>query len=126
MARSKILIVSGDLEITRRLAALLEAGGDVVESFTDAAEAFQRVWSDDYDVILSEVGVSGIDGRDIYMALQNTWPELTRRMVFICTEPTETVTKFAARTSVPLLPLPCGAAELRKALSALRVPHLLV
>ena len=126
MARPKILLLSGTAETGRRLSDMLESGGDDVEALTDGAEAFQRVWDDDYDVIVTELGVPGIDGRDLYMALQNTWPELTRRMVFVCSAPTEALMDFAMRTGVPLLRVPPDAAEFRKALRALPRPDLLV
>ena len=68
------------------------------------------------------LGLPGIDGRDLYMALQHTWPELTRRMVFICAEPTEAFRDFALRTRVPLLRVPADAEEFQKARSALPGP----
>ena|SRR5712692_5800671 len=114
MARPKILLLSGTAETSRQLSDMLEGGGDDVEAFTDGAIAFQRVWDDDYDVIVTELGLPGIDGRDLYMALQNTWPELTRRMVFVCAEPTEALRDFALRTGVPLLRV-LDAEEFQKA-----------
>lgn len=126
MVRAKILLVSGSAETGRHLSEMLERGGDAVEALTDGAEAFQRVWDDDYDVIVTELGMPGIDGRDLYMALQNTWPELTRRMVFVSSEITEPMRDFAARTGVPLLRVRPNAAELRNALRALPLPNLFV
>ena len=122
MARPKILLLSGSVEASRRLSDMLEGGGDDVDALTDGAMAFEQVWNDDYDVIVTELGLPGIDGRDLYMALQNTWPELTRRMVFICAEPTEAFRDFALRTRVPLLRVPADAEEFQKARSALPGP----
>ena len=68
--------MSGTVETARGLSDMLAADGDDVDVSTDGAEAFQRMWDNDYDVIVSELGVPGVDGRDLYMALQNTWPEL--------------------------------------------------
>jgi two-component system NtrC family sensor kinase len=124
MVRAKILLVSGSAETGRYLSDMLACGGDAVEALTDGAEAFQRVWNDDYDVIVTELGVPGIDGRDLYMALQNTWPELTRRMVFVSSEITEPMRDFSARTGVPLLRVSSSAAELRNALRTLPLPNL--
>jgi len=122
MGRPKILLLSGSSETARRLSAMLEIGADEVQTFTDGAEAFQRMWDDDYDVIVTELGLPGIDGRDVYMALQNTWPELTRRMIFVCANPTEAVRDFATRSGVPLLRVPSDAIELELALRALPGP----
>ena len=125
MGRPKILLLSGSSETARRLSAMLEIGGDEVQTFTDGAEAFHRMWDDDYDVIVTELGLPGIDGRDLYMALQNTWPELTRRMIFVCADPTDAVRDFATRSGVPLLRVPSDAMELEVALRALPGPDLL-
>lgn len=119
MARPRVLLISETAETARRLSDMLERGGDEVEAYTDTAAAFERVWVDDYDVIVSELGGRGIDGRDLYMALQNTWPELTRRMLFVCSYPTEALRDFAMRTGVPLLPIAPDADELHRAVHAL-------
>ena len=126
MARTKILLLSGSAETSRRLSDMLEDGGDDVDALTDGALAFEQVWNDEYDVIVTELGLPGIDGRDLYMALQNTWPELTRRMVFVCAEPTEAFRDFALRTGVPLLRVPADAEEFEKARRALPGPDPLI
>jgi len=87
-------------------------------SVTDGATAFQVVWETDYDVIVTEIGMPGIDGRDLYMAFQNTWPELTRRMLFVCGHPTAAIEDFAARTGVPFVRTPMSVTELREAVQA--------
>ena len=122
MARPRILLVSGTVETARGLSDMLAADGDDVDVSTDGAEAFQRMWDNDYDVIVSELGVPGVDGRDLYMALQNTWPELTRRMVFVSAAPTEAHIDFATRTGLTLLRVPADADELHDALRALPGP----
>src|SRR5712692_2288225 len=111
MARPKILLLSGNAETSRRMSDMLEVCGDDVDALTDGAMAFEQVWNADYDVIVTELGLPGIDGRDLYMALHHTWPELTRRMVFVCAEPTEAFRDFALRTGVPPLRVPANAAE---------------
>ena len=113
-----ILVMSPTRETAAWLSGMLAQSGDQVEAVTDGADAFQRVWDVDYDVIVSELGVPGIDGRDLYMAFQNTWPELTRRMVFVCGEPSPGLDQFVARTNVPCVRGPVSAADLRNAVLA--------
>ena len=100
------------------LSKLLEAEGATVDALTDGLAAFQRVWDEEYDVIVSEIGTPGIDGRDLYMAFQNTWPELTDRMVFVCGELTSAVREFVTRTSVPCVPAPVSRVALFDAVRA--------
>ena len=103
MSDQRILVVNESSEMATWLAKLLRLSGDRVDAVTDGEDAFRRVWDSDYDVIVADLGGPGIDGRDLYMAFQNTWPEVTRRMVFVCDEPTPAMQGFVARTGVPLV-----------------------
>jgi CheY-like chemotaxis protein len=120
MSNQRILVVSAVSETAMWLSRLLAVEGATVDALTDGAAAFQRVWDEEYDVIVSEIGTPGIDGRDLYMAFQNTWPELTDRMVFVCGEPTPEVQEFVTRTGVPCLQAPVSRVALRDAVHALR------
>ncbi len=108
-------MVSGTRDTASWLAEMLGLSGDQVAAVTDGGDAFQRVWDADYDVIVAELGMPGVDGRDLYMAFQNTWPELTRRMVFLCPESAPAMEAFAAATTVPLVRGPVTLMELRDA-----------
>jgi DNA-binding response OmpR family regulator len=103
MSDQRILVVNASGEMATWLAKLLRLSGDRVDPVTDGEDAFRRVWDSDYDVIVTDLGGPGIDGRDLYMAFQNTWPEVTRRMVFVCDEPSPAMLGFVARTGVPLV-----------------------
>ena len=120
MLRQRLLVVSATQDTGAWLSEMLGLAGDEVEAVTDGAVAFQRVWDADYDVIVTELGIPGIDGRDLYMAFQNTWPELTGRMVFICAEPSESIEAFVASTGVPFVRGPVTLMDLREAVRAVR------
>jgi CheY-like chemotaxis protein len=115
-----ILVVSATRETAAWLSGLLTQGGARVHAATDGADAFQRVWDVEYDVIVTELGGPGIDGRDLYMAFQNTWPELTRRMVFVCGEPSPALDQFVAGTNVPCVRGPVKLEALADAVRTVR------
>jgi len=115
MLRQRILVVTARPETGECLSRMLGLSGDQVDVVTDGAAAFQLVWDADFDVIVAEIGVPGIEGRDLYMAFQNTWPELTRRMVFVCAEPTEAIEDFVGRTHVPVVRGAVTLLDLREA-----------
>ena len=119
MSFPRILVVSSTADTAAWLGRVLAEEGEV-DALTDGAQAFQAVWETGYDVIVSEIGVPGIDGRDLYMALRNTWPELADRMIFVAATPTPRASEFAARAGVPLVRDPVGAADLRDAVRAVR------
>jgi two-component system NtrC family sensor kinase len=114
----RILVMSATRETATWLSDMLSLTGDQVDAVTDGADAFRRVWDADYDVIVSELGMPGIDGRDLYMAFQNTWPELTRRMVFIGGQPSPALEQFVAGTRVPFVRGPVTLMDLREAVRA--------
>ena len=120
MQTLNVLVVSATRETAARLSDMLAQAGDQVEAVTDGADAFQRVWDVEFDVIVAELGAPGIDGRDLYMAFQNTWPELTRRMVFVCGEPSPGLDQFVARTNVPCVRGPVTAKALSDAVRTVR------
>ena len=103
--------MSGSGETLRRLSDMLQVSGDQLDVCADGSNALQKLWARGYDVIITELGGPGIDGRDLYMALQNTAPQLMSRLVFVCARPTEPLMDFAARTGVPLLQLPPAFGE---------------
>ena len=115
-----MLVVSATRETAVWLSGLLTQAGAQVDAVTDGADAFQRVWDVEYDVIVCELGGPGIDGRDLYMAFQNTWPELTRRMVFVCGEPSAGLDQFVARTNVPCVRGPVKLEDLTDAVRTVR------
>ena len=120
MLEQRILLLSGEPETRQHLTRMLGVEGETVDAVADGAAAFQLVWDAEYDVIVAELGMPGIDGRDLYMAFQNTWPELTRRMVFFCAAPTAELEQFLARTQAPRVRGAVGLAELRDAVRSVR------
>jgi two-component system NtrC family sensor kinase len=119
MSLPKILVVSSSRDTAAWLGRVLAEDGEV-ETMTDGAAAFQRVWETNYDVIVTELGVPGIDGRDLYMALRNTWPELAERMIFVSATTNPKADEFAERTGVPFVRDPVAAPQLRDAVRLVR------
>ena len=126
MFSNRILVVTENPETSRWMSDTLGLSGDVVDTVTDGARAFQRVWEAGYDVIIAELGMRGVDGRDLYMALQNTWPELTRHMIFLAADPTSAQERFVVRTGAILLRGPLNLPDVRDAISAVRTDRTLV
>jgi CheY-like chemotaxis protein len=120
MQSLNVLVVSATSDTAAWLSGLLTQSGARVDAVTDGADAFQRVWDVEYDVIVTELGGPGIDGRDLYMAFQNTWPELTRRMVFVYGESSEGLDQFVARTNVPYVRGPVKPEDLADAVRTVR------
>jgi PAS domain S-box-containing protein len=76
LAGLRILVVDDDLGICRTLAEILEQDGCVVETAGDGSEALRRLEGVDFDLVLSDVVMPGMDGYELYTTIQQQRPEL--------------------------------------------------
>ena len=72
----EILVVDDDLGIRSTLKELLEAAGCRVETANDGLEALKLLESQRFDLMLTDVVMPNMDGHDLYLACQESHPEL--------------------------------------------------
>lgn len=60
--KSRILILDDEPIVCDRLKPALEKRGYEVESFTESSEAMQRIKEKEFDVIITDLKMPGIDG----------------------------------------------------------------
>jgi signal transduction histidine kinase/CheY-like chemotaxis protein len=81
--RARLLIVDDEPMMCRALARMLGSEHEVV-STTDPREAVRRIESGErFDLVLSDVAMSGMTGIELYGRLAKTAPELAERMLFM-------------------------------------------
>jgi PAS domain S-box-containing protein len=66
----RALIVDDEPDSADLLAFALRQSGAEVEVVSSALEALQRVTGDDFDVLLADIGMPGMDGHDLIQALR--------------------------------------------------------
>jgi PAS domain S-box-containing protein len=88
----RILVVDDEPGVLSLLQDLLTADGHAVEALDDGGLVLARVAAAPFDVILSDMRMPGMGGRELHRALATAHPELARRMVFM------TGDTFAAET----------------------------
>ncbi|HEY9067575.1 MAG TPA: ATP-binding protein [Burkholderiaceae bacterium] len=80
--RRSILVVDDESEIRETLARIL-AGRHSVVTVGSGHEALERLATQDYDAILTDLRMPGLDGRALYQEIARRWPHRAARVVFV-------------------------------------------
>jgi len=78
----RVLVVDDEAGLRTAVARFLTRRGIQCRAVGDGAEALEALRFADYDVILSDVRMPGLNGREFLARLKETRPELVRRVVF--------------------------------------------
>ena len=101
---AKILLAEDDESLRRFLAAALQRAGHAVTSFGDGAEAYGCLRNDQFDLLLSDIVMPGLDGIELAKRATDLDPSL--KIMFI--------TGFAAVALHPAAETPRHAKVLSK------------
>jgi two-component system cell cycle sensor histidine kinase/response regulator CckA len=80
--RSRILIIDDEPFVRGSLQSLLSSDHDV-ETAGDGASALTMLVETRYDLILCDLMMPRMNGRDVYEQIAQRWPGLERRIVFV-------------------------------------------
>lgn len=110
-----ILVVEDEAQVASTLARLLAIDGHRVTTARDGLAALRTLREGEYDVILSDIKMPGLDGLGFYRALVRTHPGMARRIAFVTgdTDPYETHA-FLEESGVPYAVKPLTLAEVRR------------
>jgi CheY-like chemotaxis protein len=79
----RILLVEDHTASRTTLAILLETSGYDVDTAANGREAVDLLADHGYDVIVSDIQMPTMDGIELYRHIQQRWPHLARRVVFM-------------------------------------------
>jgi nitrogen fixation negative regulator NifL len=103
----RILVVDDEPDVAGVLTDLLRAAHEQVETASDGRAALERLGQADYDLILCDVRMPGLDGPGLYRALRLTRPELLTRFVFLTGDTLNPESReFVEHTGAPCLGKP--------------------
>ena len=109
-----VLIIDDEVEVARLLSELLTGLGFRCEMVHDGAAAQAKLRQRDYDAILCDVRMPGVDGPTLFAWLGETKPHLRERMAFITADTLgAAASSFLADANRPVLEKPFLPAELR-------------
>ena len=116
----RILVVDDEPHILHYMHATLEAWGHSVKVAHDGGRALQRIADDEFDVIITDLRMPDVSGREFYESLRRDRPELVKRIVFSTGDTVRGDTlEFLEEQGRPCLQKPFSLMELRQVLSQL-------
>jgi signal transduction histidine kinase len=114
----RILVVDDEPHILYYMRATLESWGHTVEVATDGAYALERALADPFDVIICDLRMPHLGGREMYQRLARQDPQAAQRIIFATGDTVRGDTlHFLENLGQPYLRKPFALAELRRALA---------
>jgi DNA-binding NtrC family response regulator len=77
----KILVVDDEPIVCERIKASVEKDGHRVETFSDSAQALQRLETKDFDIVISDIRMGEIDGIQVMEKVFETSPNVVVIMI---------------------------------------------
>jgi two-component system NtrC family sensor kinase len=112
-----ILVVDDEPHILHYMRATLESWGHTVEVASDGTYALERALAGQFDVIICDLRMPHLSGRDMYTKLVREDPRVAERVIFATGDTVRGDTlQFLERLGRPYLHKPFTLAELRAAL----------
>src|SRR5438093_883990 len=114
--RLRILVVDDEPHILYYMRATLESWGHAVEVASDGAYALERAIAGDFDVIICDLRMPHLSGREMYQKLARHDPRAAERIIFATGDTVRGDTlQFLETLGRPYLHKPFTLAELRAA-----------
>ena len=111
----RVLVVDDEPDIRETLAEILEHYGFLVDIAASGLEALERIGTTDYDGILSDIRMPGLNGMELYRRLRDIDPDLADRFIVVTGDDLSgSVRAFLDETGVPVIEKPFGPADVRR------------
>ncbi len=116
---TRVLVVEDEMLIRLALQRMLEDLGAAVEAAPHATAALAALGKADYQAVICDLKMPGMDGKQFYREAVARWPALASRFIF-CTGDTlnPDTTAFAAQHHLPLLAKPFLVSEVAVTVAA--------
>ncbi|MBI3327354.1 MAG: response regulator, partial [Nitrospinae bacterium] len=110
-----ILVVDDESEVAGVLAEILSMEGHQVETATSGLLAWDLLQERPFDLILSDLRMPGLDGPGLYQRLEQHYPWLCRKVIFLTGDTLRPETReLLERSAAPMLNKPFAFEEVRR------------
>ncbi|HEV8376656.1 MAG TPA: ATP-binding protein [Candidatus Polarisedimenticolia bacterium] len=112
-----ILVVDDEEVIVDLLNEVLSTAGHKVETARDGRQALDKILSEGYDAVITDLKMPGLDGSGLYENVCREKPEMANRFVFSTGDASSTTTQaFFKKTGCPCLVKPFDLQAVRETL----------
>ena len=112
---ARVLVIDDDELTLAILSKLLDAEGFDVDVCSSGSEALAQLLHCGYDVILCDMWMAGMNGKDFYLQLKQGFPEYQRRVIFITGDiASEATWEFIDERHLPYVIKPISRPLLRR------------
>jgi two-component system NtrC family sensor kinase len=116
----RLLVIDDEESILRLVQEILASEGHKVEAMTSGQAAFDQILAHDYDVILSDWKMPGLNGINLYQELLQRKPEAAQRMIFMTGDVIkESFQQFLKQYARTCLPKPFALREFHAAIAGI-------
>ena len=118
--RRSILIVDDEAEIRETLSEILTDSRNRVVTARSGREALERMATERYDAILTDIRMPDLDGRALYEEIERRWPGQLRRVVFVTGDTLASgLRKFVSESGRPVIEKPFLPSDVRRVVADL-------
>jgi PAS domain S-box-containing protein len=118
-----ILVVDDEPDIRETLVEILSAAGHRVVCVGSGREALERLASERYDVILTDMRMPDLDGRALYQEIERRWPGLTAHVAFVTGDTlASALREFVSDSGRPVIEKPFLPSEVRRVVEEMALP----
>jgi two-component system NtrC family sensor kinase len=115
----RVLVIDDEPHILHYMDATLTAWGHEVALSADGGDALKRLDTEEYDIIISDLRMPRMGGREFFEVLRQDYPRVAERVVFSTGDTIRgDALAFLEGLSRPYLRKPFALAELRAVLAA--------
>lgn len=115
--KKKVLVIDDEQTILDLVKTVVEGMGLQACTATDARIAMDKIKEEDYDLIISDIRMPNMDGKEFYRVIRRVRPELLSRIIFTTGDTINPETqKFLKESMVKHLEKPFSTTDLRKLL----------
>jgi len=117
--KARVLVVDDEPHVLHYMRATLESWGHTVDVASDGEDGLRRALAGGHDIIVTDIRMPGLSGRDLYETLRTQAPEAAARIIFATGDTVAGDTQaFLEGSGRPVLHKPFKLAELRTTLAA--------